>query len=136
MVDAPLRLLACVLPATALSQGRGYGSTSAATKTIVSGLTQLVNLNGGAKPANKKRPRRFASLTPQQVKAGLADDFRNEYLWSGRITPELYDEACVFTDPTLSFRGLDVFEANLRNCLLYTSPSPRDATLSRMPSSA
>ena len=115
MVDAPLRLLACVLPAPALSQGRGYGSTSAATKTIVSGLTQLVNLNGGAKPANKKRPRRFASLTPQQVKAGLADDFRNEYLWSGRITPELYDEACVFTDPTLSFRGLDVFEANLRN---------------------
>ena len=28
--------------------------------------------------------------------------------------------------------GLDVFT----NCLLYTSPSPRDATLSRMPSSA
>ena len=24
----------------------------------------------------------------------------------------------------------------VRNCLLYTSPSPRDATLSRMPSSA
>ena len=26
--------------------------------------------------------------------------------------------------------------AMLSNCLLYTSPSPRDATLSRMPSSA
>ena len=26
--------------------------------------------------------------------------------------------------------------ANLKDCLLYTSPSPRDATLSRMPSSA
>ena len=25
---------------------------------------------------------------------------------------------------------------NIRGCLLYTSPSPRDATLSRMPSSA
>ena len=25
---------------------------------------------------------------------------------------------------------------HLRDCLLYTSPSPRDATLSRMPSSA
>ena len=25
---------------------------------------------------------------------------------------------------------------NLKGCLLYTSPSPRDATLSRMPSSA
>ena len=29
-----------------------------------------------------------------------------------------------------------VVDKNLKNCLLYTSPSPRDATLSRMPSSA
>ena len=27
-------------------------------------------------------------------------------------------------------------KAEVQNCLLYTSPSPRDATLSRMPSSA
>ena len=32
-------------------------------------------------------------------------------------------------------RPLDVITVFL-NCLLYTSPSPRDATLSRMPSSA
>ena len=32
--------------------------------------------------------------------------------------------------------ALDQKLAQLRNCLLYTSPSPRDATLSRMPSSA
>ena len=30
----------------------------------------------------------------------------------------------------------EAFWANARTCLLYTSPSPRDATLSRMPSSA
>ena len=29
-----------------------------------------------------------------------------------------------------------ILAKNFRNCLLYTSPSPRDATLSRMPSSA
>ena len=29
-----------------------------------------------------------------------------------------------------------VFTASIKVCLLYTSPSPRDATLSRMPSSA
>ena len=29
-----------------------------------------------------------------------------------------------------------IFEAPFNSCLLYTSPSPRDATLSRMPSSA
>ena len=33
------------------------------------------------------------------------------------------------------FRKLSV-EDNIKACLLYTSPSPRDATLSRMPSSA
>ena len=30
----------------------------------------------------------------------------------------------------------DVVEKDNKVCLLYTSPSPRDATLSRMPSSA
>ena len=32
--------------------------------------------------------------------------------------------------------GLDLMEVSPNACLLYTSPSPRDATLSRMPSSA
>ena len=32
--------------------------------------------------------------------------------------------------------GSVVYDALLISCLLYTSPSPRDATLSRMPSSA
>ena len=36
----------------------------------------------------------------------------------------------------LGFAGLLGASAYSKNCLLYTSPSPRDATLSRMPSSA
>ena len=36
---------------------------------------------------------------------------------------------------TLDFEGNTINDANY-TCLLYTSPSPRDATLSRMPSSA
>ena len=34
------------------------------------------------------------------------------------------------------YGALDKIENKLKTCLLYTSPSPRDATLSRMPSSA
>ena len=34
------------------------------------------------------------------------------------------------------FEGIDYFLFLPHTCLLYTSPSPRDATLSRMPSSA
>ena len=33
-------------------------------------------------------------------------------------------------------RGIPQFAANPGGCLLYTSPSPRDGLLSRMPSSA
>ena len=38
----------------------------------------------------------------------------------------------------LSPESLDIVKngRSLKGCLLYTSPSPRDATLSRMPSSA
>ena len=35
-----------------------------------------------------------------------------------------------------TFADIDVFDIQVDTCLLYTSPSPRDATLSRMPSSA
>ena len=37
---------------------------------------------------------------------------------------------------TLVFERWWYFRTEHKNCLLYTSPSPRDATLSRMPSSA
>ena len=39
-------------------------------------------------------------------------------------------------DPTTTELFLTVLTERFKTCLLYTSPSPRDATLSRMPSSA
>ena len=46
--------------------------------------------------------------------------------------------SCGFDMPTLSDSDFDCSNVgvNIVTCLLYTSPSPRDATLSRMPSSA
>ena len=43
-----------------------------------------------------------------------------------------------FTSGVLIEKMVDILEGHgpFRICLLYTSPSPRDATLSRMPSSA
>ena len=42
-----------------------------------------------------------------------------------------------FSDVVLSLaKKNNINVENLEGCLLYTSPSPRDATLSRMPSSA
>ena len=45
----------------------------------------------------------------------------SEYMW------EQYDDL---------INKLNAYQDNYSACLLYTSPSPRDATLSRMPSSA
>ena len=41
-----------------------------------------------------------------------------------------------FHDSASSTAASCTFDCPSQNCLLYTSPSPRDATLSRMPSSA
>ena len=91
--------------------------TSSLTRGLVSSLTAAVNTLGGkAAPGVEARERQFEALSSEAVLAGLRADFEErEYLWSGKITPELYDEECVFTDPTLSFSGLSVFEANLEN---------------------
>ena len=46
----------------------------------------------------------------------------------------LFSRGMIFIGPLLILIGLGLMY--LTSCLLYTSPSPRDATLSRMPSSA
>ena len=46
------------------------------------------------------------------------------FIWQNINTPKSYKQLCS--------NFINEFDA----CLLYTSPSPRDATLSRMPSSA
>ena len=40
------------------------------------------------------------------------------------------------SDRTATYRETEVIQSYLRTCLLYTSPSPRDLSTSRMPSSA
>ena len=59
-----------------------------------------------------------------------------------KLTPDLVSKIIRqdITQPEILSQRWDLedctFIIPLRICLLYTSPSPRDATLSRMPSSA
>ena len=112
--------LVLLLPLTAaLSTPPSFNeisSTSKGVKSLVSSLTAVVNSLGGAEQNSEPRQREYESLTADAVLEGLRRDFvENEYLWSGKIDPELYDEDAVFTDPTLSFSGLSTFEKNLEN---------------------
>ena len=54
----------------------------------------------------------------------------SDYSW-GQFTVSLG-----WTDPVEFTRLNDQFYTQYKACLLYTSPSPRDRTRSRMPSSA
>ena len=49
---------------------------------------------------------------------------------------QLLKEARYQQDKVVNLSKIVDFATQLERCLLYTSPSPRDATLSRMPSSA
>ena len=49
------------------------------------------------------------------------------------ISREIISEQIAINGEVLPWKNLSAFS---ESCLLYTSPSPRDATLSRMPSSA
>jgi len=86
------------------------------SQIIVSGLTQLfagadaVSMNDD----NNNRKYNKKLLTVNEVQEGIRRDFVNGYLFSGSIDSEIYAESCVFTDPTLSFKGLTRFEKNIK----------------------
>ena len=54
-------------------------------------------------------------------------------LWSGKVLEKATDEA---TSALQAYNHKINTDERVETCLLYTSPSPRDRSLSRMPSSA
>ena len=90
---------------------------------------------------NEEKPK---ELTPEEIearrKAALRAKLRGaQHLTRGTLAVakaagvDMHREGSWWSDcPKQKMKNLDDPES----CLLYTSPSPRDATLSRMPSSA
>ena len=102
-----------LLKASSTSESSSYGDTQSGVKVIIQGLTSLSNLFLPKGPT-AARVYKKATLTPLEVVDGVIGDFENGYLFSGQIDSEIYDEDCVFTDPTLSFKGLSTFERNIK----------------------
>ena len=83
----------------------------------------------------------FAKLTVKNITV-----YPYAHLSSSLSTPEAAMEALKLTEEKLRSLGFEVhrapfgwykaFEIKCKGCLLYTSPSPRDLSTSRMPSSA
>ena len=85
---------------------------------------------------------KLTPLTPEDIKSGLqklkSDSGAPQTLSSSRGSWRKVLEELNTPDHTLNFEKLWIqcLRSAFKACLLYTSPSPRDATLSRMPSSA
>ena len=80
----------------------------------------LCNPSSGARPERLDELKRFAhAVTGASVQMSVA------------ATRSADDAELALADA-----ALEASDILLISCLLYTSPSPRDATLSRMPSSA
>ena len=76
------------------------------------------------------QPWTFVAISNPELKARIREAAESEEktFYEERI-PEAWEEV-------LSPLGTDQVKEHITDCLLYTSPRPRDATLSRMPSSA
>jgi hypothetical protein len=108
-----------------------YSETSSLVKTIVSGMTSVANTlrqrmkkreedvssSLSSSPSSLKKLRNGnPARTVEMLERRIADEFRvKEYLWSGDIDVDLFSLRCVFTDPTLSFTGLETFRDNLES---------------------
>ena len=68
--------------------------------------------------------------------AGVASTSNSYYVWIGLPNATEFDEDWNETPPAPKDSFSEETDYWDTICLLYTSPSPRDATLSRMPSSA
>ena len=93
--------------------------SSAIAKNVVSSLTSLSNRlgidYGSSLDDFKYDYKKPQGITTKDLVDSLREDFRRGYLFSGEIDPEIYAADCVFTDPTLSFSGLNTFRRNIAN---------------------
>ena len=90
-------------------------------------LTLKVWRQANADAKGKMETYQMSEVSPDMSFLEMMDVLNEELIEKG-IDPVAFDHDCR--------EGICGMCSMFINCLLYTSPSPRDATLSRMPSSA
>ncbi|XP_055961202.1 uncharacterized protein LOC126675139 isoform X2 [Mercurialis annua] len=89
-------------------------------KLSVSGVTELLRLFSFStkdrvsydKERNEKSVSSVESV--DDVLMILKDDYENSYFVSGIFTFDIYDEDCIFEDPTIRFQGTELYSRNLK----------------------
>ena len=133
-----------------LIAGRVPGGTAEIDTSLAEPIAALQRMHPGEMPQKDRDTLRVALGTTWDDSIGIADNVLEAFVGPKRVETPGFPELTVVDlaafapapeDPTAAMwsRVLDELvgqRGRVHTCLLYTSPSPRDATLSRMPSSA
>jgi len=97
-----------------------YEETDVSSKGFVSGLTGLVNMFLPDKdPITNTKILVSPVSTPEELLERISKDYtENNYLWTGDIDLDCFEENCKFTDPTISFTSTTTFVKNTQNLKL------------------
>lgn len=103
-------------------RGSSYESSASITKGIVSYLTTLTNVILGTYQENKySLDDELATLSraptsPDELRTRIQKEYiESNYLWTGNLDTSCFTSNCTFTDPTLSFVGVDNYVKNVGN---------------------
>ena len=119
--------------------GSSYESSASLIKGIVSSLTSMTNSamqnaspDADATSLDRELEISNAPTSPQELLSRIRDDYtENNYLWTGKLDTSAFVSDCTFTDPTLSFVGVDKFVSNMGNLVPIVEYLLGDEKLSR-----
>jgi hypothetical protein len=99
-----------------------YNDTDGASKGVVSLLTGIINANSEKEPSllttttTMSIVSDMAPKSPEELLERIRKDYvERNYLWTGDLDIDCFFNDCVFTDPTISFVGIDKFTENTQN---------------------
>ncbi|XP_024017316.1 uncharacterized protein LOC21389611 [Morus notabilis] len=81
-------------------------------------------MEAGSFLPSTKLPVDFSVSSVDDVITILKSDYQNAYFVTGIFSSEIYAEDCIFEDPTIRFRGKELYSRNLKLLVpFFDSPS-------------
>ncbi|XP_019439954.1 PREDICTED: uncharacterized protein LOC109345420 isoform X3 [Lupinus angustifolius] len=89
-------------------------------KVVVSGVTELLRLFSPSLQTSdlsrdiEKQKDEFSVSSVDDVVVIIESDYGKAYFVTGNFTSSIYTEDCIFEDPTIKFRGRELYARNLK----------------------
>ncbi|XP_014510908.1 uncharacterized protein LOC106769699 isoform X1 [Vigna radiata var. radiata] len=85
-------------------------------KIVVSGVTELLRVFSPSfdQASFEKQRDEFPISTVDDVLSIIKSDYDNAYFVTGNFSSSIYAEDCMFEDPTIKFRGRELYARNLK----------------------